>query len=177
MDRRVSLIFATSSYKFQSLRSFPGLARSTGTLREAAAAFKSGALSRADFELADSTKRNEISNISSFVGSAGSSVIIAIGIGMFKAMHVNSSVQNNNWGLSAFNAFGAAAELALALPWFILEKRRPGLPCPGNMNIVQAGLWQLYRAGKDIWKLKQSVIYLIGELSYFHLSPGFSDRA
>ena len=94
---------------------------------------------------------------------------------MFKAMHVNSSVQNNNWGLSAFNAFGAAAELALALPWFIFEKRRPGLPCPGNMNIVQAGIWQLYRAGKDIWKLKQSLIYLIGELSSFRLSTAFSE--
>ena len=107
-------------------------------------------------------KRNEISNMSAAVGTAGEVVIVAIAIGMFKAMHVNSSVQNNNWGLSAFNAFGAAAELALALPWFILEKRRPGLPCPGNMNIIQAGLWQLYRAGKDIWKLKQSLIYLIG---------------
>lgn len=96
-------------------------------------------------------------------GSAGSLVIIAIGIGMFKAMHVNDSAQRNNWGLSAFNAFGAAAELALALPWFILEKRRPGLPCPAGMNIVQAGIWQLYRAAKDIWKLKQSLIYLIGE--------------
>lgn len=107
--------------------------------------------------------------MSYFVGTAGCSVFIAIGIGMFKAMHVNSAVQNNNRGLSAFNAFGAAAELALALPWFILEKRRPGLPYPGGMNIVQAGLWQLYRASKDIWKLKQSLMYLISELSYFHL--------
>lgn len=26
------------------------------------------------------------------------------------------------------------------------------------MNIVQAGLWQLYQASKDIWKLKQSLL-------------------
>lgn len=110
-------------------------------------------------------KRNEISNMSFAAGSAGSLVIIAIGIGMFSAMHVNDSTQKNNWGLSAFNAFGAAAELALALPWFILERRRPGLPCPVGMNIVQAGVWQLYRAAKDIWKLKQSLIYLIGEFT------------
>ena len=112
-------------------------------------------------------KRNEISNLSAAIGTAGSAIIIAIGIGIFKAMHVNSSVQNNSRGLSVFNAFGAAVELALALPWFILEKRRPGLPYPGNMNIVQAGLWQLYRAGKDNWKLRQSLIYLISELSSF----------
>ena len=112
-------------------------------------------------------KRNEISSLSTAVGAAGELAVVAIGIGMFKALRVNSSVQNNSKGLSVFNAFGAAVELALALPWFILEKRRPGLPYPGNMNIVQAGLWQLYRAGKDIWKLRQSLIYLISELSSF----------
>ena len=100
--------------------------------------------------------------MSAAAGAAGELVIVAIGIGMFKAMRINSTMQNNSWGLSVFNAFAAAAELALALPWFILEKRRPGLSYPGNMNIIQAGLWHLYRAAKDIWKLRQSLIYLIG---------------
>ena len=111
-------------------------------------------------------KRNEISSLSTAVGAAGELAVIAIGIGMFKALRVNLSVQNNSWGLSAFNAFGAAAELSFALPWFVLEKRRPGLPCPGNMNIVQAGIWQVFRAGKDIWRLKQSLIYLISEFFF-----------
>ena len=120
-------------------------------------------------------KRNEISSLSTAVGAAGELAVVAIGIGMFKALRVNSSVQNNSWGLSAFNAFGAAAELSFALPWFVLEKRRPGLPCPGNMNIVQAGIWQVFRAGKDIWKLKQSLIYLISEFLFFQLSTIFSE--
>ena len=111
-------------------------------------------------------KRNEISSLSTAVGAAGELAVVAIGIGMFKALRVNLSVQNNSWGLSAFNAFGAAAELSFALPWFVLEKRRPGLPCPGNMNIVQAGIWQVFRAGKDIWRLKQSLIYLISEFFF-----------
>jgi len=80
------------------LHSFPGLARSTDTLREAARAYKAGAISRTDFELADSMKRNEISNMSFAVGSAGSLAVIAVGIGIFNALHVNASVQNNNWG-------------------------------------------------------------------------------
>ena len=121
-------------------------------------------------------KRNEISNMSCVVGSAGSLAIIATGIGIFNALHVNASVQNNNWGLSAFNAFGAAAEIALAAPWFILEKRRPGLPYPGNMNIIQAGIWQLYRASKDIWKLRQSLVYLIGKLIHFSFMSTGSQR-
>lgn len=143
--------------------SFPGLARSTPTLRAAASAYKSGSLSRTQFEQADSMKRNEISNMSYAAGSAASLAIILIGIGMFHGLHVNDSVQNNSWGLSAFNAFGGAAELALASPWFFLEKRRPGLRRPVGMNIVQAGLWRLYKTVKDIWKLRQSLTYLIGE--------------
>ena len=119
-------------------------------------------------------KRNEISNLSNGVGIGGSTIIVAIGIGIFEAVHVNSSIQNNSRGLSAFIAFGAAMGLALALPWFVLEKRRPGLSRPENTNIVQAGLWQVYRTGKDIWKLKQSLIYLISETSSFHLSTDLS---
>ena len=100
--------------------------------------------------------------MSATVSAVGELVIVAIGIGMFKAMRINSTMQNNSWGLSVFMAFSGAAQLALALPWFILEKRRPGLSYPGNMNIIQTGLWHLYRAAKDIWKLRQSLIYLIG---------------
>ncbi|KAG8749391.1 hypothetical protein FRC14_001465 [Serendipita sp. 396] len=161
-----SVLYILGLISFQTcwtfwVAAFPGLARSTSKLREAAKAYKAGSLSRADFELMDSMKRNEISNMSFAVGSAGSLAVIAIGIGIFNAPHVNDSAQNNNWGLSVFNAFGAAAELVLAAPWFILEKRRPGLPLPSGMNIFQAGIWQLYRALKDIWKLRQSLLYLI----------------
>ena len=119
-------------------------------------------------------KRNEISNMSNSIGIGGSTIIVAIGIGIFKVMHINSSMQNNSRGLSAFIAYEATVELALALPWFVLEKRRPGLSRPENTNIVQAGLWQVYRTGKDIWKLKQSLIYLISETSSFHLSTDLS---
>jgi hypothetical protein len=34
---------------------------------------------------------------------------------------------------------------------------------PPNMNIVSVGFWQLYRACKQIWRLKQSLLYLVGE--------------
>ena len=99
-------------------------------------------------------KCNEISNLSAPVSAAGEFTIVAIGIGIFKAIHINSTVKNNSWGLLLFNAFGAAMGLALALPWFVLEKCRPGLPYPRNMNIIQAGIWQLYQTSKDIWKLR-----------------------
>jgi MFS-type transporter involved in bile tolerance (Atg22 family) len=84
-------------------------------------------------------------------------------------LHVNASEANNNWGLSVLIAFASGVWLLLAIPWFWLEKRRPGQD-PG-MNIVLAGFWQLYRAFSQIWQLKQSLAYLIG---YFLLGDSLN---
>jgi len=59
----------------------------------------------------------------------------------------------------------------LAIPLFVIEKRRPGQTLPPNMNIVSVGFWQLYRACKQIWRLKQSLLYLIG---YFLLGDSLN---
>lgn len=66
-------------------------------------------------------------------------------------------------------AFASGVWLLLSIPWFILEKRRPG-PDPG-MNIVLAGLWQLRQAITQIWQLRQSLYYLIG---YFLLGDSLN---
>jgi Vacuole effluxer Atg22 like len=79
------------------------------------------------------------------------------------ALNVNASTANNNWGLSVLIAFATGVWLLFAIPLFVIEKRRPGQPLPPNMNIVSVGFWQLYRACKQIWRLKQSLLYLIGE--------------
>jgi Vacuole effluxer Atg22 like len=47
----------------------------------------------------------------------------------------------------------------------------PGQAVPANMNIVTAGFWQVYRAITQIWKLKQSLMYLIG---YFLLGDSLN---
>jgi MFS-type transporter involved in bile tolerance (Atg22 family) len=39
------------------------------------------------------------------------------------------------------------------------------------MNIITVGFWQLYRALRQIWQLKQSLIYLIG---YFLLGDSLN---
>jgi MFS-type transporter involved in bile tolerance (Atg22 family) len=84
-------------------------------------------------------------------------------------VNVNASAARNNWGLSVLIAFASGVWLLLAIPWFILEKRRPGQD-PG-MNIVLAGFWQLWRAVTQIWQLKQSLAYLIG---YFLLGDSLN---
>lgn len=148
---------------------FPGLARNTRELREKAQQFENGEISREVYDYEDSLKRSEISNIAFYIQSIGEVVILAVIVGILWGVNVNASVQNNNLGLSVLVAFASGVWLLLAIPWFWLEKRRPGLD-PG-MNIVLAGFHQLWTAVTKIWSLKQSLFYLIGKI---RIHPWFS---
>lgn len=97
-----------------------------------------------------------------YIQSCGEIVILALIVGVLYGVHVTASEANNNYGLSVLIAFATGVWMLLAIPWFVLEKRRPGQSLPPNMNIVMVGLWQLYRAITQIWRLKQSLIYLVG---------------
>ena len=70
-----------------------------------------------------------------YVQSCGEIVILAIIVGLMYAVDVRASEANNNWGLSVLIAFATGVWLLLAVPWFVLEKRRPGQPVPPNMNM------------------------------------------
>jgi MFS-type transporter involved in bile tolerance (Atg22 family) len=140
---------------------FPGLARNTRALRDEARKYENGEISLEQYEFKDSMKRNEISNVAFYIQSLGEILILAVIVGIMFGIGVNDSEQKNNWGLSVLIAFATGVWLLLALPWFALEKKRPGQD-PG-MNIVIAGFWQLYRAITQIWQLKQSFFYLIGK--------------
>lgn len=142
---------------------FPGLARNTPELRHKAEQYEAGEIDREKYDFADMMQRNRIQNVAFIVQSAGEILILAVIVGVMWGLNVNASTANNNWGLSVLIAFATGVWLLLAVPLFMVEKRRPGQPLPPNMNIVSVGFWQLYRALKQIWRLKQSLLYLIGE--------------
>lgn len=148
---------------------FPGLARNTADLRQKAKEFEEGQITREEYDFADSMKRNELSNVAFYTQSVGEIVILAVIVGILFGLHVNRSEAANNWGLSVLIAFASGVWLLLAIPWFIMEKRRPGQD-PG-MNIVLAGFYQLWRAITQIWQLRQSLAYLIG---YFLLGDSLN---
>lgn len=120
-------------------------------------------------------KRNELSNMALYISGIGEIVILAISVAILYRVHSNASPEQNNWGLSILIAFGSAAWLLLAIPWFVLEKRRPGQPVPAGKNLLTAGWWQLQRAATQIWRLKQSLAYLIGRYGP-HLAFPFLPR-
>ncbi|KAI9820222.1 MAG: hypothetical protein M1827_005844 [Pycnora praestabilis] len=150
---------------------FPGLARNTPHIRKKAEEYNAAKITRDQYDFADSMKRNELSNIAFYIQSCGEIIILAIIVGVLFGVNVNASVANNNWGLSVLIAFATGCWVLLAIPWFIMEKRRPGQQLPPGMNIVSVGFWQLWRALTQIWKLKQSLIYLIG---YFLLGDSLN---
>lgn len=141
---------------------FPGLARNTPQLRAKAEELTNGTIPRDEYDYADTLQRSRLANMAFYIQSCGEIVILALIVGVLYGVHVTASEANNNYGLSVLIAFATGVWLLLAIPWFILEKRRPGQPLPPNMNIVMVGLWQLSRAITQIWRLKQSLIYLIG---------------
>ena len=150
---------------------FPGLARNTPQLRAKAEEYTAGTISREAYDYADTLQRSRLSNMAFYIQSCGEFVILAVIVGILFGVHVNDSEANNNYGLSVLIAFGTGVWLLLALPWFVLEKRRPGQSLPPKMNIVMVGFWQLYRAISQIWRLKQSLLYLIG---YFLLGDSLN---
>ena len=141
---------------------FPGLARNTPQLRAKAEELTNGTITRDEYDYADTLQRSRLSNIAFYIQSCGEVVILALIVGVLFGVHVTASEANNNYGLSVLIAFATGVWVLLAIPWFILEKRRPGQALPPNMNIVMVGFWQLYRAISQIWRLKQSLFYLIG---------------
>jgi MFS-type transporter involved in bile tolerance (Atg22 family) len=141
---------------------FPGLARNTPEMREKAREYESRKIDREEYDFADMMQRNRISNVAFILQSAIEIIILAILVGILFAVNVNASDANNLWGLSVLIAYATGCWILLGVPWFYFEKRRPGQKVPPGMNLVSVGFYTLWQAMTQIWRLKQSLIYLIG---------------
>ena len=140
---------------------FPGLARNTPEMKDKADSYIAGAITRDEYDYADSMTRSRLANVAFLIQSFVEVVILAVIIGIMFSLKVTESEANNNWGFSVIIAFGSAIWLVVSLPWFFLEKHRPGQD-PATRSILVAGYWQIWHGVKAIWKLKQSLVYLIG---------------
>ena len=145
---------------------FPGLARNTKAMREEAERYNAGIISRDDYDYADTMQRSRLSNMAFYVQSCGEIVVLAGVVGVLYGVDVRASQAANNYGLSCLIAFVTGVWVCLSIPWFFIEKRRPGQSLPPGKNIVMVGFLQLWNATSEIWNLRQSLIYLIGASSH-----------
>ena len=143
---------------------FPGLARNTPEMKDKADSYVAGTITRDEYDYADSIMRSRLANVAYIIQSFAEVIILAVIIGIMFGLKVTASEANNNWGFSVLIAFGTAIWLIVGLPWFFLEKHRLGQD-PGRRSILVAGFWQIWHGIKAIWKLKQSLVYLIGRAS------------
>lgn len=139
------------------------LARNLPVLRRKAEELKAGSISRAEYDRVDSMNRSKMYNIPNYVVSPFQVLILAICNMILYRLDAKESDAKSNWGISVIIAFNSALALVFSLPWFVLEKRRPGQTPPANMNIIRAGLWQWGQTASHIWRLKQTLLYLIGK--------------
>lgn len=100
-------------------------AGNTPQIRERAAQYEAGEITREEYDFHDMMKRNELSNVAFYTQSIGEIFILAVTVGILFAVHAQIPA-NNNWSLVVLIAFATAVWVAVAIPWFILEKRRPG---------------------------------------------------
>ncbi|KAI0156580.1 autophagy-related protein 22-like protein [Xylariaceae sp. FL1272] len=150
---------------------FPALARNTPLLKEAARAYADGEITHQEYDHKDEMERSRLSNIAFYIQSVGEIVILAIIVGILFGVKANASTENNNLGQSVLIAFSTGVWLLLSIPWFLIEKKRPGLKVPPGQNMVTVGFWQLKEALGQIWHLKMSLVYLVG---YFLLGDSLN---
>ncbi|KAM0252332.1 hypothetical protein ACHAQJ_007770 [Trichoderma viride] len=141
---------------------FPSLARNATKIKDSRLAYESGDITLEELDRRDEMERSRLSNVSFYIQSVGEVIILAIIVGIMFGLKVDDSVDNNNWGLSVLIAFATGVWLLLSIPWFFVEKKRPGMMIPPGYNMITVGFWQLYEAMAQIRQLKQSLIFLVG---------------
>lgn len=150
---------------------FPSLARNAPRMMEAAREYEDGAITLQELDRRDELERSRLSNVGFYIQSVAEIFILAIIVGIMFGVDVTASTAKNNWGLSVLIAFATAVWLIVSLPWFVLEKSRPGMQVPAGLNMFTVGFWQLYEALTQIRQLKQSLIFLAG---YFLLGDSLN---
>lgn len=143
---------------------FPSLARNAPYLKEARQLYEGAEITQQELDKRDEMERSRLSNVGFYTQSVGELFILACIVGLMFAVQDTGNASNavNSWGLSVLVAFATACWAALSIPWFMLEKSRPGLRIPDGFNILTVGFWQLYEAFTQMWHLNQSMIFLVG---------------
>ncbi|KAL5522451.1 hypothetical protein ACEPAG_8467 [Sanghuangporus baumii] len=140
---------------------FPGLARDLPEVRASAKEVQTGDKSPEEHAKFESLQRNRISNVAFAIGSTGEMLILAVMVGILKALKSDESTESNTRAFSVLIAFSGGVWLLCALPWFLFEKRRPGLSLPPGTSLLTIGFRQTYVALRECMKLKQTFLYLI----------------
>jgi MFS-type transporter involved in bile tolerance (Atg22 family) len=79
-------------------------------------------------------------------------------VGILYGIHSSDSVEQNTMALSVVTAFSGGVWLLCALPWFTLEKHRPGIPLPVGETYWTIGYKTVWLALKQVYKITDMIL-------------------
>ncbi|KAI8139146.1 autophagy-related protein 22-like protein [Fennellomyces sp. T-0311] len=145
---------------------FPVLAVNDPKVRAA----KRSNIDQDDYVVIESITRNHISAVSTAWSNIGFVIISVLNIivGNSLARHYKVSWDAvPEYSNSIYSAICGGYWLLCAIPWFIVQKHRPGPSLPPRANYFTYGWKEAGRAVKEYRRLPQTFLFLIG---YFFLS-------
>jgi MFS-type transporter involved in bile tolerance (Atg22 family) len=150
---------------------FPQLSRDLPEMMESEKQLLAGEKDIQEHETLDVMSRNRISNMSFVICNAGEVVILAIMVGILKAVNSDAGVEQNTKAFSILIAFSAACWIICAIPWFLFEKHRPGRALPVGTNYFTVACRNVWYALKECLKLKQTCKWIQNVCSTLNWSP------
>ncbi|KLT41595.1 MFS general substrate transporter [Cutaneotrichosporon oleaginosum] len=144
---------------------FPRLARNTPKTIEARHKLDNGEIDAAAYEKIEMLERNRLSAISTAHSNWGYLFTLAINLSILIPLSKNP--MSNNYALAATNVYW----IVLGVPWFVLQKSRPGPRLPRGEHWLTVGWKQIGAAIRHYKRLPYTFVYLC---AFFLLADGLN---
>ncbi|RSH90427.1 hypothetical protein EHS25_001032 [Saitozyma podzolica] len=144
---------------------FPRLARNTQKTKDARAALDRGEIATEDYERVEMLERNRLSNISTAHSNWGYLLTLALNLSILLPLADNPLV--DQYTLAFTNCYW----IVCGLPWFFLQKKRPGPSLPKGESWFTIGWKQIWKALRQWKRLPYTFIYLF---AFFLLADGLN---
>ncbi|KAL1411607.1 hypothetical protein Q8F55_002571 [Vanrija albida] len=148
---------------------FPSIARDLPELIQSEEDVKAGLKSPEEHAELDGYERSKLYNLVNITGSALVVVFYAIAVGISAGVGFKTDTELITTYRVLMGYFGALTVLC-TMPFFIVQKHRPGQKLPEGTRWWLAGPQQVWSALKSVRELKQCILYLV---AYFMLQETF----
>ncbi|ORY25544.1 autophagy-related protein 22-like protein [Naematelia encephala] len=143
----------------------PVLARHTQKAKDIRAKYEAGDLNEDEYAMEEMLERSNIMTIAEAHSNWG--YLLAPVLSLSVQLPLASSNLVNNYVIAIVTAWW----VALGLPWFFMQKNRPGPPMPPKTNHFTLGFIQIYQACKQVRQIPYTFLYLV---SFFFLADGLN---
>lgn len=149
---------------------FPGIVRDLPKMIQSENEVKMGVKSPDAHAELDSYERSKLYNLVNITGSALVVCAYAIAVGISAGIGFDSQ-ERLIFSYRVLMGYFGAITVICTVPFFLVQKHRPGQQLPAGSNFFTAGPKQVWSAMKSAVHLKQCLLYLV---CYFMLQESES---